>query len=140
VPPGEQIPLTKILVPVDFSAVSAKALQLAGALAERYQASLHVLHVLDHEDPMSLPPAAEQPDKQLGEFRKELKKSSAEHLRDFVTPLLPAGAQPEFLLAHGTPWQLIDSNAKRLDASLIVMGSVGRGGLAGMLFGNTAEK
>lgn len=139
-PPGDERPIIKILAPVDFSDVSAKALAFAGLLAERYQASLHVLHVLDHEDLLSLPPVAEQPDKQLGEFRKELKKSSAEHLHEFVAARVPAAVQPEYLLAHGTPWQLIDSNAKRLDASLIVLGSVGRGGITGLLFGNTAEK
>lgn len=140
VPPGDIRPLRKILVPVDFSGISAKALRHAGLLSERFQASLHVLHVLDDKDLMELAPVAEQPDKQIGAYRRELKKSSAEHLHEFVAKHLPATIQPEFLLAHGAPWQLIDSNAKRLDADLIVMGSVGRGGLAGLVIGNTADR
>lgn len=140
VPPGDVRPLRKILVPVDFSLVSAKALRYAALLAERFQASLHVLHVLDDKDLMELSPVAEQPNKQIGAYRRELKKSSAEHLREFVANHLTSSLQPEFLLAHGSPWQLIDSNAKRLDADLIALGSVGRGGLAGLLIGNTADR
>jgi universal stress protein E len=140
VPPGEPRPIRKILAPVDFSPVSAKALRYAGQIAERFQASLHVLHVLDDKDLMEMTPVAEQPDKQIGAFRRELKKSSAEHLREFCAQQLPATMEPEYLLAHGAPWQLIDSNAKRLDADLIAMGSVGRGGLTGLLLGNTADR
>lgn len=140
VPPGDARPLKKILVPVDFSDVSAKALRYAGMLAERHQATLHVLHVLDDKDLLELPQLAEQPDKQLGAFRRELKKSTAERLREFVAAQLPVALTPEYLLAHGAPWQLIDSNAKRLDADLIVLGSVGNSGLTGLFLGNTAER
>jgi len=140
VPPGDARPVRNILVPVDYSEVSAKALRYAGRLAEKHQASLHVLHVLDDKDLLELPQVAEQPGKQLSAYRKELKKSSAEHMRDFVTQQLPTAVTPEYLLAHGAPWQMIDSNAKRLNADLIVMGSVGRGGLAGIFLGNTADR
>jgi universal stress protein E len=140
VPPGAERPLKNILVPVDFSAVSAKALRYAGLLAEKHGATLHVLHVLDDKDLMELAPVAEQPNKQIGAYRRELKKSSAEHLREFVAAQLPAALQPEFLLAHGSPWQLIDSNAKRIDADLIAMGSIGRSGISGLLLGNTADR
>lgn len=140
VPPGDVRPLRKILAPVDFSTVSGKALHCAGVLAQQFGASLHVLHVLDDSDLLEMAPVADQPDKQIGAYRKELKKSSAQHLHDFVASHLPEGVQAEFLLAHGSPWQLIDSNAKRLDADLITLGSVGRGGLAGLLLGNTADR
>lgn len=140
VPPGGDRPLSKILAPVDYSDASAKALGYAGLLAERHQAALHVLHVLDDKDLLELPQVAEQPDKQLSAYRRELKKSSSEHLHEFVAARLPASVTPEYLLAHGAPWQMIDSNAKRLDADLIVLGSVGRGGLAGLFLGNTAER
>lgn len=140
VPPGDERAVGKVLVPVDFSDVSAKALRYAGLLAERHQASLHVLHVLDDEDLLELPQVAAQPDKQLGAYRRELKKSTAEHLKEFVGRNLSSHLTPEFLLAHGAPWQLIDSNAKRLDADLIVLGSVGHSGLTGLFLGNTAER
>ncbi len=139
-PPVETLQLKQILVPVDFSPVSAKALQYAGLLASREQAKLHVLHVLDDKDLLELPQVAEQPGKQLGAYRRELKKTTAEHLREFVTQHLPESVAPEYLLAHGAPWQLIDSNAKKLGADLIVMGSVGRSGVSGLFLGNTAER
>src|SRR3954449_1722363 len=40
-------PVTTILVPLDFSTASHAALRYACRLADRVQASLHVLHVLE---------------------------------------------------------------------------------------------
>ncbi|HVC96552.1 MAG TPA: universal stress protein, partial [Pirellulales bacterium] len=52
-------------------------------------------------------------------------------------------SQPESTTLSVTPgitWQVIRSTARRVDADVIVMGSVGRGGIPGLLIGNTAEK
>lgn len=43
-------------------------------------------------------------------------------------------------VAQGVPYQVINSTAKKLGVGLIVMGSVGRRGISGLLIGNTAEK
>jgi universal stress protein E len=43
-------------------------------------------------------------------------------------------------LAPGIAWQLIRTTARRVGADVIVMGSVGRSGISGLLIGNTAEK
>jgi nucleotide-binding universal stress UspA family protein len=40
----------------------------------------------------------------------------------------------------GTPWQEIRRAAKFLAADLVVIGTVGRSGIQGLLLGNTAEK
>jgi hypothetical protein len=43
-------------------------------------------------------------------------------------------------VAQGAAWKVISSAARRLNADLIVMGSVGRRGVSGFLIGNTAER
>jgi nucleotide-binding universal stress UspA family protein len=42
-------------------------------------------------------------------------------------------------IAHGSPSVLIPEVAHDVDAELIVVGTVGRTGIAGLLIGNTAE-
>jgi nucleotide-binding universal stress UspA family protein len=44
------------------------------------------------------------------------------------------------VFAHGDPGQLIPQYAREHEIDLVVMGSVGRSGVAGLLIGNTAEK
>ena len=40
-------PFRKILVPVDFSTHSARAVQVAAELAHRYEGSLEIVHIFD---------------------------------------------------------------------------------------------
>jgi nucleotide-binding universal stress UspA family protein len=43
-------------------------------------------------------------------------------------------------LIFGTPWKEIQRLVQQLNADLIVIGTVGRNGIEGLLLGNTAEK
>lgn len=46
---------------------------------------------------------------------------------------------PQFRLREGNPRDVIPALASELDADLVVMGTVGRTGIPGLLIGNTAE-
>lgn len=47
--------------------------------------------------------------------------------------------EPILRVERGEPWQWIVSTASRVDADFTVMGTLGRGGMEGILIGNTAE-
>lgn len=129
-----------ILAPCDFSPVSLKAAAMGAALAVRTDAELHLLHVYNTDDLRGIVPATDEVEEELGRYRRLVRRSVVERLRQTLDEL---GAQPRRFSLHaapGTPWPTIRKVARRLRADLIVMGTVGRGGLAGMLIGNTAEK
>jgi nucleotide-binding universal stress UspA family protein len=141
--PRHEWPLRSILAPVDLSDTSAHSLRLACALAERCGCPVTALYVFNfpNEEVVTLPPGA-------GEFgvlpapppRRVVRKQAAHELNEFIKLHVPEGTPVKQQLGVGYPWRIIIQAAKKLDAGVIVMGSVGRRGIPGFLIGNTAEK
>lgn len=130
-------PLKTILAATDFSPASGNALSAAAALAARLGAELHLLHV--SESSGALKSAKDQGF--LAEISaKEVERRQQEQLRQFAAEICGDGPQPRLQLAKGDPAKAIAAAAKKLDADLTVLSTVGRSGLAGLLVGNTAEK
>ncbi|HET6884052.1 MAG TPA: universal stress protein, partial [Pirellulales bacterium] len=75
----------------------------------------------------------------IAKKRRRQRRQTIELLRTFVAELaLPV--EPILRVERGEPWRWIVSTASRVGADLTVMGTLGRGGVEGMLIGNTAEK
>lgn len=132
--------LGTVLVPCDFSRVSQKALRAAAALALQADAELHLLHVYNLDELPQLMPDTSEVDEEVGRYRRIVRRGVIERLRQCLDEL---AIEPRRYTLHalpGIPWRTIGSAARRLKAELIVMGAVGRGGMAGLLIGNTAEK
>ncbi|MBL8798008.1 MAG: universal stress protein [Planctomycetia bacterium] len=140
VKPEHEWPLTSILAPVDLSPVSIKSVRLADRLARLSNCPLTVLHVFNvaAEQPIPRPPGTASLD--LSTMRREVRRAAAQQLHDFVHAHTADPARVQQQLGLGVPWKVIDRTARKLDAGLIVMGSVGRTGIPGFLIGNTAEK
>jgi len=130
-----ELQLKHILVPVDFSDCSRKALHYGASFARQFNADVTLLHVVVS---VPLPPQMlvfeaetltaryhEQAAKQLSEWRKEI--SSQAPVK--ATVRAGTGAHQEIIAA-----------AHECNCDLIVMGSHGRSGLARMLTGSTAER
>jgi nucleotide-binding universal stress UspA family protein len=135
VKPGQHVPPRTILNPVDFSEVSGRSLDLAAFLAQRLECALNVLHVISS--------GAEQEDVAPATMRlhpRDIKQAAAQRLSEFVSAHVSVGTTVDELVTLSEPWRSIDVIARRLDADLIVMGSLGRAGIPGLLIGNTAEK
>jgi nucleotide-binding universal stress UspA family protein len=126
----------KILVPTDFSDTSSLALKYGRDLAEAYNASLHVLHVV--QDPYSLPWAAEGLPASLGEILQEWERDAWQRMR----ALVPDAADHDIKLATriGSPYPEILRYAEEEQIDLVVMGTHGRGAVGHMLMGSVAEK
>lgn len=125
--------LERILVPVDFSDCSLDALEYAVLIAQRSQASLKLVHVLEpisYGLDFALPHKAKQ---------DSIKAGHTNRLSDLVSALTSANVPSEFLMLGGLPTDSILDAARKQPADLIVMGTHGRRGLSHALFGSIAE-
>jgi nucleotide-binding universal stress UspA family protein len=130
------IAITKILVPTDFSDASEAALQYGRELAERFGASLHVLHVI--QDPFTMPWAAEGLPVALGELLDEWQRGAWKRLHELVPDAAEKGITVTTRI--GSPFQEILSHAEEEGIDLVVMGTHGRGAVTHALMGSVAEK
>ena len=128
--------LKKVLVPVDFSEPSRKALHYAQAFAEQFGARLTLLHVVE---PLSYPPdfavVPLLPPDAEGPRLRELTK----HLEDLGRSV-GGGVETEALVISGRPWQGVVDYAKESDTDLIIVSTHGYTGLKHVLLGSVTEK
>ena len=130
------INLKTILVPSDFSECSDAALRYGLELARRFDAELHLLHVV--QDPATQPWAAEGLSVPLFEAVDQWQKDARQRLINAV----PAGDMRRVtaVTTVATPCQEILRYAADENVDLIVMGTHGRGGVSHMLLGSIAER
>ncbi len=130
-----------ILVPVDFSAYSEAALLHACKLAECFNTSIVVLHVV--HDPADMPGYYKMSKKKYlvriedaaeEMFDKFLYKMAKKH------PKIKQLKRPNSMLVRGLPVPRILEVAKKIDAAMVVLGSQGRTGLKRMMLGSKAEQ
>ena len=131
--------VTRILVATDFSVASAAALTFAKTLAERFDASLHLLHVL--EDPYITGAfAAELYAPPPPGLRESWLKSAEASINAQLTEAERARFNATTEVVFGPTAPAIIERASALGADLIVMGTHGRGGVAHLLMGSVAER
>jgi universal stress protein E len=136
---GAKQGLACLLAPVDFSDVSRLSLQVAGELAARAGARLNVLHVAGKANEYSLDILTDEAQADVRSQRRIERRHLLERMRELVQDAeLPV--EPTFIIERGDVWKRIVATSRRVGADLTVMGTVGRGGVAGLLIGNTAEK
>ena len=124
-----------VLFPTDFSEMSLSALPYAVSLAEKYQTQLHVLHVVEPTDMLSVPPEGMAP-----QWRDDDLMASADKQMDQFRQKHLSGRQAISKVVLGHPLVEIVRYAKLEKVGLIVMSTHGRSGLAHVLMGSIAEK
>jgi nucleotide-binding universal stress UspA family protein len=136
----EQRPLDKIeriLVPIDFSEHSRKALAYAGELAAIYGARLQLLHVI--EEPIYpafysayyIFPAAALPN---------VETETENELRQLIRVELKPEVVSEIHVVHGRAAQNIADFARYNQSDLVVIATHGLTGFKHLLIGSVAEK
>jgi nucleotide-binding universal stress UspA family protein len=124
-----------IVVPIDFSAESKKALRYACKLAEQFGAVLRLIHVVE-----PAPFLNDLPNVVVSRTDKEIAKESLVKLQalaqDEIDELIPIYPQ----VRVGKPYHEIVSAAKVLGADLIVISTHGYTGLKHAFLGSTAER
>jgi nucleotide-binding universal stress UspA family protein len=131
-----------ILTPIDGSETSLRAVVQAGEAARRFDAAVHLLHVVP---PLGAPAGIAEwarsehvssPPQWL--YEQAVADSILEAARD---RLRDAGvARIEVHVDRGNAAKAILDHAGRLEADLIIMGTRGLSDLGGLVLGSTAHK
>jgi nucleotide-binding universal stress UspA family protein len=124
----------KYLVPIDFSKGSEMALDYALGMARQNKAQLTLLHVI--------PAAMVYPSEGTRfDLYSLLERDARQDLaRLMKRKKLSPGAAQIILMRGVNPAEVIARQAKKLHASMIIMGSHGRTGLQRLLLGSVAER
>jgi universal stress protein A len=131
--------ISRILVPIDFSAQSERALHYATALASRLGASLELLHVV--EDPIAAGAwGSETVIPNLSELRDELIADAERRLQQYREPDEQPRVGLRIAVRMGRTAQTITEYANAAEIDLIVMGTHGRTGVAHLVMGSVAER
>jgi nucleotide-binding universal stress UspA family protein len=129
--------MKNILVPIDLSPISARAIAFAERIAIGMGAKVWLVHV-----------AAPDPDfvgfdagpRYVRDNRaEELKKEHVE-IQDLAETVRKRGGDAEALLVQGPTSATIIEEASRLEADLIVMGSHGHGALYKTFMGSVSQQ
>jgi|YelNatPaOPRAMG01_1025707.scaffolds.fasta_scaffold08046_3 nucleotide-binding universal stress UspA family protein len=128
----------KILVPIDGSEESKKAVFIAKELVEKFQAEAFLIYVLP---PLTLVATAAPGEEKILEVMPELidfrQREAKEILNEFVGLFPPGKAEQKLLEGH--PARCILNFAKEGNFDLIVIGSRGMSGIAGFLLGSVSD-
>jgi nucleotide-binding universal stress UspA family protein len=132
------IDLKRILVPTDFSKFSQNALNYAAAFAGKFEAELHLLHVVQNlalviPEIISVEPPVTPSIEQLttavqAAFDRIIKENQLQNLN----------VKRE--VREGAPFYEIIQYARDAGIDLIVMGTHGHSGLVHVLLGSVTEK
>ncbi|MEM7734505.1 MAG: universal stress protein [Deinococcota bacterium] len=127
-----------ILVPVDDTEVSAKAVTTAVKFAQEVGGTLTLLHCLEPLPTYTGNVAGYLPEGELERAAKEYGQS----ILDKFAGQLPYGGDHQIQLHQGDKkaWREIVDYAEAQNIELIIMGSHGRTGLEHALLGSVAER
>jgi universal stress protein A len=129
--------IRRILVPVDFSAQSLKALHYALSFADQYGAKLILLNVVE---PAVYPSELGYIPTEIEALHENVMKNAKERLQELVAKRLPADISAEQQVRVGSPFLEIAAAAKEPEADLIVIATHGYTGLKHVFLGSTAER
>lgn len=141
-PDGEPNPL-KILVASALDPVAEEGLRLAAELARETPAEIHLLHAVDF--PLDRRWSTGLPDAKEEAYRRHVREHAVKELEGQIdragARALTPPVQVHLLDEIGIlPDQGILHFIKQNAIDLLVMGTIARGGIAGVMIGNTAER
>lgn len=128
--------IKSILVPIDFSPPSKRALSSAGNFARQFKAKLTLLHVIE---PVGLPefaasyPLLVENDKLLAATKSELERLAR-------AAQVPRGSVEKILVRFGRSFHEITDAARTGKADLIIISTHGYTGLKHVVLGSTTER
>lgn len=131
------VTIRHILVPLDFTAVSGRVVDLARAVAGPLDAKVHLLYVLEEPFTAAAPYQFHLPDTPAR--RESLYTRARAKLSIIAEQLHAEGVRTTIEVRSGSATEEIVKAALDYGADLIVMGTQGRRGLQHLLTGSVAE-
>ncbi|CUT00509.1 universal stress protein [Candidatus Chrysopegis kryptomonas] len=129
--------IKRILLPTDLSEASISAFKYAKSLAEKYGASIYVLHILENLPPVL---AIHALDLTVDRVEKNMEENARNQLERIVKENLKTKAKIQIFIRKGLVDDEIVKFADEKKIDLIVMGTHGRTGIEYTLLGSIAEK
>ena len=129
--------LQRILVPLDFSDTSTRALEQAKSVAERFNATIELLHVVPNP---YIPDASPFYTPLPADFLDEVERDARKRLDESLTLAERDRFKARRVVIVGDPLTEIVEHATREKVDLIVMGTHGRRGVAHLFLGSVAER
>ena len=132
--------LNKILVPIDGSDASFRALNLAVELGEKFGSELLLLCVYRHHSPLEASLsmvhsyASQKPDEAMSDYAKQLVEKAKQHAAS------TGALKIRGFIENGQPARSIVDFADKHSVDLIAMGSRGIGDIGGFLLGSVSHK
>ena len=130
----------RVLVPLDGSSLSERALPVARALARKFESQIILLRVLDIPTPTAPTSHLEVTMGWVREARRHALQGAQSYLETIQCELYGEGFETRVLLRDRSPAEDILDVACAEHIDLIVMSSQGKGALARWTFGSVAEK
>jgi universal stress protein E len=132
-----------ILVASDLTPVSEKALVLAARLSRITLATIHLLHVVDF--PLDQVWSIGLPDAKEEAYRRGVRREAEQALQAQIDHAGARSLSPAVQIrlvddVGGLPDEGILSFIQENEIDLLVMGTIGRSGITGVMIGNTAER
>ena len=131
----ELFKIDSLLVPLDFSRPSFKALKYALPLAERFGSTLHLVHAFEYEYPMSMLAAMPLAIPEA-EIASRAKRRLQEVGKKYAIALGPENCH----VVKGRAYDAVCQLARKLKTDLIVTTTRGHTGLRHVFLGSTAER
>lgn len=119
-----------IVLPVDFSSSTALLSEKTITLANAFASTVYLIHVVLPNEDCDASGVYEMCD----EFDEEFQT-----MNGLANELREQGVETHALLLEGVAASVILSEARRLNADLIVMGSHGHGAVVGALMGDVSQ-
>ena len=133
----EMVPLVlslkNILVPIDFSDTSRKALQYAVPFAKQFEAKITLLHVVEL-------PLYPQEFGYLPFDENQMLAGQKKALAELAQRAIPMELVADTMVRSGAPWDTVVGVARETQADLIITTTHGYTGLKHVLMGSTAER
>jgi universal stress protein A len=135
------IQLKKILVPIDFSESTEKAIRYGLEIAKDRKAHLFLLHVIDQRLIDNLEKMSAWGYK--GDFAETIEglvRDREQDLLRVVPEEWAVGLEPEYLIRRGKPAEEVINTAKEYLIDLIVIGTQGHTAFASTILGGVCQK
>jgi nucleotide-binding universal stress UspA family protein len=140
--------LTRILGAVDVATdnqetklLNKKIVELSYSLAQREGGEAHYLHAWHMQaESMLRGPRFKFSDSKIEQMKKQLEKESRENLSSLLESLHIESRPSNMHVLEGKTDTVIEKVLESLQIDVLVVGTIGRSGIPGLLIGNTVEK
>ncbi len=129
--------LRRIVVPIDFSVFSHKALRVAVEAAWKYNSELHILHIIERH---SFPSIYNEGVRRGKDWLHDVKARIQEEVEELLKKLGAEGVKTSLHISEGHPSREIITYAQENNADLIIVATHGLRGINYLLMGSVSEK